>query len=372
MTQRQWIGATATVLAVVALAGALAWVVRETAEILVLLLVSAILATGFAPLVGIVEQWRILGRLQPSRGIAILVLYLALFAVIALVSAMIIMPAVGESARLLEQAPQLAAHARNWLAAVRLHRPWIPDLAGTVDHLTLQTANAATLGTGAAVVALRLVGGVVTVITMLVVAFYMLLEGTAIRTAFLMLVPHKERPRVGLLLHRIGMKFGGWLRGQLLLAVLVAVPVSLVLLVIGVPYPFLIGVIAGIGELIPLVGLTLACIVAVLVTLGQPTWHLLTVAVFFVVAMNVESHIMIPRLMSRVLGLSPLLTIVALLVGVKLMGLLGGLLALPVAAAVQVIVEEVIHEINLPVAPVLPAELNEEVAGLPKTSSAVR
>ena len=68
--------------------------------------------------------------------------------------------------------------------------------------------------------------------------------------------------------------------------------------------------------------------------------------IFFVVAMNLESHILIPRLMSRVLGLSPLLTIIALLVGVTLMGILGGLVALPVAAALQVIVREIVHEVE--------------------------
>ena len=95
-----------------------------------------------------------------------------------------------------------------------------------------------------------------------------------------------------------------------------------------------------------MVGLMLGAAVAILVALGQPTWQLVAVVIFFVVAMNLESHILIPRLMSRVLGLSPLLTIIALLVGVTLMGILGGLVALPVAAALQVIVREVVREVE--------------------------
>jgi len=372
VTQRQLIGRTVTVLVVIALAGVLAWFVREITEILVLLLISAVLATGVAPLVGHVEQWRIFGRFRPPRGIAILVVYLGMFAVAAFVAAMIVTPALREGGRFVNQAPQLAAHARSWLAAVRLHRPWIPDLASSFDHLSLQNANAATLGAGAAAAALPLAGGVVAAITVLVVTFYMLLEGAAIRSVFLRFFHHADRPRMSLLLHDIAMKLGGWLRGQLLLAGLVAVPVSLVLLAIGVHYPFLIGMVAGVGELIPLVGLTVAAAVAVLVTLGQPTWQLLTVAIFFVITMNLESHILIPRLMSRVLGLSPLLTIVALLIGVKMMGLLGGLLALPVAAATQVIVGEIVAEINRPGGPALPTEFDEEVAGLPRMSATVR
>jgi predicted PurR-regulated permease PerM len=90
----------------------------------------------------------------------------------------------------------------------------------------------------------------------------------------------------------------------------------------------------------------LGAAVAILVALGQPAWQLAAVVIFFVVAMNLESHILIPRLMSRVLGLSPLLTIIALFVGVRLMGILGGLVALPVAAALHVIVREVVREAN--------------------------
>jgi predicted PurR-regulated permease PerM len=86
--------------------------------------------------------------------------------------------------------------------------------------------------------------------------------------------------------------------------------------------------------------------VAILVALPQPPWRLVAVVIFFVIAMNIESHILIPRIMAQVLGLSPLLTIVALLVGVKLMGILGGLLALPVAASLQEIFRETIREIG--------------------------
>ena len=95
-----------------------------------------------------------------------------------------------------------------------------------------------------------------------------------------------------------------------------------------------------------MVGLMLGAVVSILVALGQPAWQLAAVVIFFVVVMNLESHILIPRLMSRVLGLSPLLTIIALFVGVRLMGILGGLVALPVAAALQVIIREVVREAN--------------------------
>jgi len=88
--------------------------------------------------------------------------------------------------------------------------------------------------------------------------------------------------------------------------------------------------------------------VGILVALSQPLWRLLAVIVFYVLLMNIEPHVLVPRIMSRVVGLSPLLTIVALISGIHLLGILGGLLAIPIAAAIQVIASEVVDEIQQP------------------------
>lgn len=376
MTQGQLIGRTVTILGVIVLAGILVWFVRAVTDVLVFLLVSAILSAGLAPMVGWVQRWRFLGGLRPSRGVAIFVVYLAVFVAVAIALTSIIVPAVGEAKKLAQQGPLLLAGIRDWFVAVRLQRPWLPDLAGSLDHFGTQafTFNVSGLGSEAALVALRVVGGATAAIMVLVVTFYMLLEGAAIKRAFLALVPREERPRVGLMLQRIGLQFGGWLRGQLLIALAVAAPVALALLLIGIPYPFLIGVVTGLGEFIPMVGLLLGATVAIVVALGQPMWQLVAVVIFFVVAMNLESHILIPRLMSRVLGLSPLLTIIALFVGVRLMGILGGLVALPVAAALHVILREIVREVETDssISPLAPAIFNHlDVAQLPARTKSI-
>jgi predicted PurR-regulated permease PerM len=364
LTQRQLIGRTATILAVIALAGLLAWFVRTITDVLVVLLLSVILSAGLAPIVGWVQRGRI-WRLRPSRGVAIGVVYMLAFIAIAVVAATIIIPAVVEGRKLIQQGPQLFAGIRHWLVAVRLHRPWLPDLPSRLDHLGTDASNAAGLTAGAALVALRVVGGATAAVMVLVITFYMLLEGAGIKRAFLALIPRDERRRAGLMLDRIGLHFGGWLRGQILIALVVAAAVSIALFLIGIPYPFLIGVVAGLGEFIPMVGLMVGAAVAILVALGQPTWQLIAVVIFFAVAMNLESHILIPKLMSHVLDLSPLLTVIALFIGVTLMGILGGLVALPVAAALQVIVREIARELDTDasIPPLEPATTNSPVLG---------
>lgn len=267
MTQRQFIGRTVIALALLALAVVVSWFVWAVADILVLLLVSAILAAGFVPLVEVVERWRVPGGLRCSRGLAILVLYLAIFAAIALILSLIIVPALGEAGKFAERLPQELARLRAWLGDLRLHRPWLPDLARLLDRAAFQASRATQMENVPVGVAFLVVGWVGSVTTVLVLTYYMLLEGAAIKKCVLALVPGEKRFRVSLVLHQIATKFGAWLRGQLLLSFLVAAPVAFGLLLLGMPYPFLLGMIAGAGELIPVVGPTVGAAAAIVVAL---------------------------------------------------------------------------------------------------------
>jgi predicted PurR-regulated permease PerM len=339
------IGRTVTVLAVVMLAWLLVWVVGQITEILILLLVSVILSSGLAPLVRLVEHRRMPGGWRFSRGGAIFVLYLAIFAAVLLILSIILVPAVNESTRFVQQLPQFIEKIRLWLASLQSRWPWLPDLAGLLNRVPSWTTTLSRLGPQAAGVAFRFLGGLASVTTVLVFTFYILLEGADIKRGIITLFPTLERARVSLVLDRIGAKFGGWLRAQLLLSFSVALPVALGLSLLGIPYPLLLGIVAGIGELIPMVGPTLGAAVAILVALSQQPWQLVGVVIFYTIVLNVEPHILVPRIMAQVVGLSPILTLVALLTGIKLLGILGGLLAIPVAAALQVIVAEVTREV---------------------------
>ena len=347
VTQRELIARTVIIISLVVLAWLLVWFVRQTVEVLILVLISSILAAGFAPLVSFVEQrWRLPGGIRFSRGAAIAILYLGVFAIVGVLLSMIIVPTAREAVAFAQQFPQFLAHLRQWLVDLRGAWPWLPDLAATLDHLPSEISGLSRYGPEAAGVAFRFVGGIAAVITVLVFTFYMLLEGAGIKRAFLRVFPPQDRPQVNLVLERIGTKFGGWLRGQIVLSLSVAVPVAIGLWLIGMPYPFLLGLIAGLGELVPIIGPALSGAVAILVALSQPMWRLIAVAIFYIVILNVEPHILVPRIMSQAIGLSPLLTLIAILSGIKLLGILGGLLSIPLAAALQVIVGEVVREIE--------------------------
>jgi predicted PurR-regulated permease PerM len=354
VTQRELVGRTATVIGLILLTWFLYWIFSQIAEVLVLLLISAVFAAGLAPLVGALTRCKSRGGRRLSPGAAILVVYLAIFVAAAGILSIVVVPAVNETIRFVAQLPVFVAKVQVLLIDLHARFPWLPDFTQDLDQLRQSLRNPpAWLAPKAASVAFRFAGDVGAVVTVLVFTFYMLLQGADIKRGFLLLFPPAQRPRVALVLDRVSAKFGGWLRAQLLLSLSVALPVAAALAALRMPYPLLLAVVAGIGELIPMVGPALGGAVAVLVALTQQPWQLIGVAVFYLILMNVEPHILVPRIMSSVVGLSPIFTLVALLTGIKLLGILGGLLAVPVAAAIQVIVAEVVREIQpTPITPV--------------------
>jgi len=324
----------------------LLWLVGE---ILLLILIAAILATGLNPLVESLHRrrWTRRGRTL-SRIAAIGLVYAGLLVVIGLAANVLFAPIVAEGRQFLERAPTLFQDLRALLATWQQRYAWMPDLTAILDRLPQEAGRLTEYVDEATGVAFKVFGGLVAAISVLVLGVYMQIEGPTIKRGFLDLFPAEHHERVASVLGRIGERFGGWLRGQLLLGLIIGVVAGLGTWILGLPYPFLLGLAAGITELVPLVGPVLGAVPAVLVALFGPAWRLIAVVIFFTVIQQLEGNLLVPRVMARAVGLSPLLTIIAIMVGAKLMGILGALLAVPVAAALQVIAGEVLQMTRRP------------------------
>ncbi|MDR7520632.1 MAG: AI-2E family transporter, partial [Armatimonadota bacterium] len=315
--------------------------------IILVVLIAAILATGLNPVVEAVERraWT-RRRRRLSRGASVAVVYLGLLAALGLIGSLFVGPVVNESREFIERAPALYARLLQMLAEWRQRYPWLPDLTAVLDRLP-QEAGALTSYVGAATgVAFRVFGAVVSTVTVLVLSIYMLLEGADIRAGFLRLFPPAHRAQVEPVLRGVGLKFGGWLRGQLVLGFIVGLAAGLGTWILGLPYPFLLGLAAGVTELVPMIGPVLGAIPAIFIALFGPPWRLIAVVILFTGIQQLENNVLVPRVMKQAVGLSPLLTIVAIMVGAKLMGVLGALLAVPVTAALQVIIGEVLQTLR--------------------------
>jgi predicted PurR-regulated permease PerM len=136
-------------------------------------------------------------------------------------------------------------------------------------------------------------------------------------------------------------KVSAWLGGQLLLAGVIGGSAALALWVMGVPYFYVLALIAALGELIPIIGPLLAAIPAIAVAATVSPALALGVAIFFLVQQQFENHVLVPKVMSRQVGVSAVVVIIALMLGGALMGIVGAILAVPSAAILHVLFQEI-------------------------------
>jgi predicted PurR-regulated permease PerM len=179
-----------------------------------------------------------------------------------------------------------------------------------------------------------------TVVIIPVISVYLLFEAPDLLRILMDAVPPRARPKTAAVLHDLDKVLGGFIRGQLLVGATIGTLITIVLLLFRVKYGLLIGVAAGLFDIIPYVGALVAFVPATLIALFNDGWqHALIIAVLFVVIFQLEGHFIAPRIVSDSVGLSPLLVIVAILIGGELGGIGGMFLAVPVAGLFKVLAE---------------------------------
>jgi len=304
--------------------------------------VSGLLAIGLAPIVRAVERQKVLpvGTRTFPRWLAILTLYVALLVTVVGIGLAVVPPLIEQGQALVKQLPDLFARGQHVLVK-----------RGLLDHEftmteALKRAPSGVLGAGGDAVTtvvaavIGVAGGVFGVITILILTFYMLVESETIFRRFVRLFPIDQRLRIATVSSDITAKVSAWLGGQLLLGLIIGSTATIGLWLIGVPYFFVLGLLSGIGELIPMVGPILSAIPALLVALTVSPGMALGVGIFFLAQQQFENHLLVPKLMERQVGVSAVTVIVALLIGGSLLGIVGALLAVPTAAMLQVILDE--------------------------------
>lgn len=332
------------ILTALAVIGALLllWVVAQIKAVVVLVLISVVLATGLAPAVAWVEHRRIRGDWRLPRPVAIFSIYLlALFLLLGAITAVAV-PVITESIGFSQDLPEYIDKAQVWLEDIRDRYPQIPDYAGLVQRAQSQLGNAGQYIISSAGAVLGFFGGIISAITVIVLTYYMLSGYETIKQGFLSLIPAQHRKKAENTLGGMAQAMGGWLRGQLLLAGIIGAASTLAMFLLGVPYPFLIGVVGAVGELVPMLGPFAAAIPAVFIAIFGPTWKLVAAVLFFAILAQIEGNYLAPKIMQKQVGLSPLVTLIALLIGASLLGVVGALLAVPLAAGLQVLYVDVI------------------------------
>jgi predicted PurR-regulated permease PerM len=185
-------------------------------------------------------------------------------------------------------------------------------------------------------------GGIISIVLVIVISFYLSVRQDGVGEFLSIITPLRHERYVKGLWQRSQHKIGKWMQGQILLALSVGLVTYVALLIVGIPHPLLLAFIAGVFELIPIIGLTLSVIPAFLLAMfdGGLGLGLIVIAVY-VVIQQIESHLVYPLVVKKVIGVPPLLVIIALVAGAQLAGLVGALLAVPISVALMEFIDDV-------------------------------
>lgn len=304
------------------------WFVRR---ILILLFIAGVLAAGISPAVRRVRAVarHYTGR-SLKRGTAVLLVYLP-FLIAAVLFLIIGVPRfLAESQDLAVQLPRLidekilkpledvlpvaqlrAVMLRNWRSDVELF-PFIK--------------SAVTL--------------VASVIAVLFLIAYMLIDSERLRNIFLLFYPPEERSQKRNIIRRASRKMSYWLAGQLTLAAIVGGATFIGLLALGVPYALPLALIAAVGEMVPVIGPIVGAVPALGVALFQSSWQFWAVLVMAILIQQVENYVLVPRIMGHRVSISPLAIFTAFMIGGSLLGIIGAIMAIPAVAIIQVAFQE--------------------------------
>ena len=318
----------------VALAYGLVHALITIRSMLVLLLIAAFLAVGLNPAVEFFQR----RGLRRGRAVAVvLVLVLLVFAGVLFA---IVPPIVEQSQQFATQAPQYLKDLERNRTVASLDRRFhfLKQLTATVKSpATVNQAFGGVLGVGKVVF-----GAVFSTLTVLTLMLYFMSSLPTMKHSALRALPRSRRTRVGLLLGDILERIGSYVAGCLTIAACAGALTFVVLEVTGVPYPLALTLVVVVTDLVPVIGATIG---AVAVTLAAFTVSVpvgVGVGLYYLAYQQVENFLIYPRVMQRSVDVSPAATIVAVLVGGSLLGVLGALLAIPIAAAVQLVMLEVI------------------------------
>lgn len=316
--------------------------------LLVWLLLAIVLAIGLDPVVRRLEGRTGLRGRRLQRSQAVALVFVAAVLLTAGVVTMIGAPVAQQVTAFYGYSARYVAMTEERWQSVREFAPWLPDLAGlgTRARAWLQED-----GRGGALVTrygLDILGKLSGLVTVLLFTLFLLLQPPRLHRLLDGAIPTTRRRAVRRAFADVGEKLQQWLRAQFLLSMTVGVATFVGLLIVGMPFPHLFAVIAAIGEVFPIVGPIVSAIPAVLVGFALSTEKGLAMVVLAVVIQMLENYVLVPVIMRRIVGVPPLLTIVGLIAGFELYGVLGAVLAVPVAVTLGILVPQLVAALTAP------------------------
>jgi predicted PurR-regulated permease PerM len=310
--------------------------VSSASGVLLLIVLALIIAIGLDPIVTTLQRGRV------PRWLGVVIVSLAALAVLGAFLALAIPPIVDEVNKLVNLAPHYLQSLTSTSSLLgRLNRRYhlVNELKKALSSGGVSAVGTGLVGIGKT--ALSVASGILIVIALTV---YFLADMPRLKRTLGRLVPRSRRARTETLIDEGFTRVGGYVLGNVLTSVIAGLGTLVWLEIFSVPYPAVLSVFVGLMDLIPIVGSAIAGVVVSLVALTVSFPIALATAIFYLVYRNAEDYLITPRVMKRTVRVPGLVTIIAVVMGGSLFGIIGALIAIPVAAVIQLIVEEVVYQ----------------------------
>lgn len=307
-------------------------------DVLAIIFTSIIFASAIDPWVDTMQKKHI------PRSVGILLIYFVLLVVLGLTVYLIIPPMAAQFSQLANDLPSYVDRLGGVLTSFRdysLAHGWLDNISAGLMNVSSSLPTAATnIVSGI----FNFFGGVFSFIIILVITFYMVVEENVIRKLVWSLTPEHKQSYVMDVFNRMQKKLGLWLRGQLILCLAIFILTYVGLSILGVKYALVLALIAGVTEFIPYLGPIIGAIPATFLAFTQSPTLALFVIILYVVVQQIENNLLVPKIMEKAIGLNPIVSIVVLMIGFSLGGILGAILSIPVATAATVVIEDYLHK----------------------------
>ncbi len=305
-------------------------------DVFIVFLFALIIASAITPF----ADW--LDSKGLPRLLGVLMLYLTVFGLVIFVLSLVIPFISNDLSQLNSTLPKIVEKLSTSLENVQKGSPQYLDFISEIQNL-LESFSAYLQQSSQSVISLvvNVFGGLLSFIAIIISSFYLTVMKKGIESFIESVVPSEYEPYVLDLWKRSEAKVGRWMQGQLLLALIVGLIVYVGLSLMGIKFALILGIMAMALEVVPMVGPVLAAIPAVFLAFLQDPSMALWVILFYVVMQQFESHVLVPVVLSKAVGLNPVVVIIALLVGAQLAGITGMFISVPVATIIVEMIDDV-------------------------------
>lgn len=300
-------------------------------DVLFILFVAVIIA---AAIDGPVD-W--LAKHKVRRVLGTAIIYILIFSLLTMFIYLVLPSLATQLKVLAENLPEILNRLGTGVAVIQ-QRIGYNNIQKIIQQLSGQISGAAGSVVGTAV---NIFGGIFSAAVILVISVYLVIQDKDIKNFFAGVTSKKHQAYVASLTERIQAKLGAWLRGQLILMLIMGFLFYIGLVLLKVKFALTLALIGALFEIVPYIGPILAGIVAVVMSFAQSPLLALLVLLFYIVVHQLEGNIIAPQVMKRVVGLNPLIVIISMIIGGKLAGILGVVVAVPIAAAISVFLSDV-------------------------------